>query len=77
MLKANLPIEVEKIFGILLLLVGSMLILIPPTMSLTCIVQRILGITLVMQGTVFIWSATERLRQKQREKHKNEDTKGQ
>lgn len=64
--------------GVMLLLGGVICILIPATkLEGRFLVTIIFGITGVMLGTIFIWKATEDLRERQRERQEIKDTKGQ
>lgn len=68
----------EMFIGVMLLLGGVICILIPATkLEGRFLVTIIFGITGVMLGTIFIWKATEDLRERQRERQEIKDTKGQ
>jgi len=67
----------EVFIGVILLLGGVICILIPATkLEGRFLVTIILGITLVILGTAFIWAATKGLRERQREGQEIKDTKG-
>lgn len=72
-------IDGKQLFlGVLFLLGGVICILVPASTlrDRSLIATIVFGITSVMLGTYYFWSATEGWREKRREKHKK-DIKGQ
>ncbi|OQA03555.1 MAG: hypothetical protein BWY69_00395 [Planctomycetes bacterium ADurb.Bin401] len=68
MANKNIQIDGKKAFlGILFVIGGCLMILIPPTMVMLRVARSVLGIILVMQGTIFLWEATKCWREKKKE----------
>jgi uncharacterized membrane protein HdeD (DUF308 family) len=69
-----------KLFLGIMHLVGGLICILVPALSLkkrSDISLIVLGITLVMLGTSYVWLATESRRQKKKEEQKNNDIKEQ
>jgi len=61
-------IDVKKVFLGVMFLLGGCICILMSVMIAHFFVNIILGITLVMLGTAFIWQATEGFRKKRRQR---------